>query len=103
MTLLLLNLEPDDGTSSARQVKIKTGRTTAQDNTAGVTTEEYHLTAGASPAQVQLNGRLLQASATGALPTMVGVPGSSEAIQMAPASIAFIVLKGGGTTRCRRP
>ena len=101
MTLLLLNLEPDDGTSRLHLVKVDTS--TAEVDAASVATEEYHLTAGSSPAQVHLNGQLLQATETGELPAMVGVPGSTNAIRMAPASIAFIVMKGAGTARCQRP
>jgi heparanase 1 len=114
MTVLLLNLAPDSGRTAVRSVTIDLagGRAFAaaeEEASAGageaavMTTEEYHLTAGPSPTQVRLNGKLLQATEEGGLPSMVGSVGSAAAVRLAPASIVFVVLKGAGVTRCHAP
>jgi len=66
----------------------------------GGATEEYKLTAGPTSSTgvpgVRLNGKVLLATEAGALPAMQGRAGTSNAVVLAPASIAFVVLKGAG-------
>ena len=75
MTVLLLNLEPDDGTVAPRDVTIDT-----ESGTAAAATEEYHLPAGPASATVALNGKLLQATALGELPAMEGRQGVAKSV-----------------------
>ena len=89
LTVLLLNLEPDDGAAKPRKVVV---------GDAAAATEEYHLTgpSGTGAQSVALNGVLLKASPDGVLPAMVGKAGDAKSVALAPASIAFVVVKGGG-------
>ena len=89
LTVLLINLEPDNRVSKPQTVVIGDGT---------AATEEYHLTGpnGTAAQTVALNGAVLQATAEGVLPAMVGRVGVGKAVVLAPASIAFVVAKGLG-------
>lgn len=89
MTVLLLNLD----SVRSNIVSINVG------SVEGGATEEFHLTAGEYKTEVKLNGVTLRATGDGGLPRMTGRQGVASSVTLAPASIAFVVLKSDVSER----
>ena len=98
VTVLLINVEPDGPGAQPSSVTI------AFDGlAAGAPTTEYHLTGtpqDASTTVMKLNGVALQVEPPDWVPAMVGRPGKAPVVELAPASMAFVVIPGAGALRC---
>jgi hypothetical protein len=90
VTLLLLNLNAAalDGSTTNATVVLPS----AFDRV------EYHLTGpkGTDATALALNGKLLSMTVGGRLPELEGAASHGKNVQLAAASIAFVVLKGAG-------
>jgi heparanase len=81
---------------------INTDRDNARTLTLSDRSERYTLTAPAlDAARVDLNGKELKLNLDDSIPILRGAPAASGPIQLAPASITFLAIRGAGNPSCR--